>query len=251
VEVYGPEGDKLKNVRFRYTYREKERLIGGGAIAVPCADGSYSVEPRDLSEHDVIGNGAHSLEVESREHGSIEVPFDPGSEEPIVIRFGQSATLRVTLEGYVGSGHEGKLRLQLESDSKFTPAGPNRIDAEGSQLLGPRQPGETTLVVGVEERRLFRSVARIPIRLSPGENHRTVRLPKLYTLKVVGPVGVRFQIYAKARPDERMLPRIVGEAGFVEVNRLPAGEYGIWRGRDGERWETSVVVPAQTEVRIE
>ena len=87
--------------------------------------------------------------------------------------------------------------------------------------------------------------------LIPGDNNKAVRVPKLHTLKVLGPPGVRFWMTAIANPEERMLPRIIGEAGFAEVDRLPAGEYTIYRNKDDERWETSVVLPAQTEVRIE
>ena len=252
VRVYGPLGEKLRDVRFVCSYRWKGGMFSGGCVIYPRKDGAYFIRTPDPAEQNAAEGGTYSLKVMSEDYGSVQREFDPKSEEALVFRFEEAATLHVTLEGYVGSGHEGKLRLALGSDriDRQVFAGAAGIDAEGRQQLGPVQPGDSVLVIGVEERSLFRTVVRMPIRLRPGDNRAFVPVPQLYTLKIVGRPGERVGITAVSAEREMPAPTI-GKDGTAVVERLPAGKYEVWGLKDGERWGIPVVVPAQTEVRIE
>jgi hypothetical protein len=255
VQIYGPDGERIRNAGISCYYRQGRSTGGGATGVIKREDGSFLVRPVDIAESGMAVGGKHILTVTCRDYGTIQREYDPVRGDPLVICFEEPAALHITLEGYAGSGHEGMLRLRLQGqETRSIPiVGPDRIDAEGHRSFEPLQPGDDVLVLGVADHRLFRPIAEVPVQLEPGDNRVTVPVPELYTLRIHGPPGERLGISSEiAKRVGTWGPApVVGKDGVAVLERIPAGRYEIHGNRDGEKWMIPVVVPAQTEVRVE
>ena len=105
----------------------------------------------------------------------------------ITIRFGDAASLEVTVTGYQGSLSSAKLHVAIQKPSEssmYIPSGKSP-DAEGRLTLGPVQSGSYELVLTVEcDTHRSIPVSRTPVVLQDGVNRMTVSLPALYPLTV-------------------------------------------------------------------
>ena len=254
VRVLGPDGSPLEVISFMCSYKT-ERFSGGG----PCTmfarkDGSYLIRTMDWASRGAGEGGTHTLSIRTRDRGTVREPFDPAAPGELVVRVTAQATLHVTLEGYVGSGHEGKVRLALRRASEKDhqrASGRDQPDSKGQQTLGPVPSGEAVLLVGVDQRGFFWIADRIPVNLRPGENRVSVPLPALHEFTVTGQPGERFRI-SPANEDRDLLIGywVIQKNGEVIVERLPVGTYEVSGYKDGKKWMRKVTLPGQSTLRL-
>ena len=253
VRVLDPDGQPLRRVRFQV---QKDYTGGGhrsGSIgSIPQEDGTYWIL-RQVTKPDEPEVRRHVLVATSREHGSKDAEFRPDADSTITIRFGDAASLELTVTGFRGSPFAPKLRVGLQKPSEssmYIPSGKSP-DAEGRLTLGPVQPGSYELVLTVEtDRHRSIPVSRTPVVLPKGVNRMTVPLPALYplTVQVEDGDGIRLML----RSVERGVPAVhisktVDKNGRATFDSLPAGDYTLTAMPLGQM---RISVPAAGVVRF-
>jgi hypothetical protein len=139
--------------------------------------------------------------------GQVTVALAPGQRE-VAVRFAEPAALVVAVEGYAGSGYEGRLYASVGSASTDLGVwqwqarhGRAPLDAAGVVRHEGLAPGDWTVAllarVGSHE---WRPAQIVDVALAAGE--RTVRLdlPVLHTVTVVAP-GIAEGSYLSLRSD--------------------------------------------------
>lgn len=116
----------------------------------------------------------------------------------VELRFGPPALLEVTVPGYVGSDHEGRVQLSLSKvGTGITAAGNNAHGApskeEGIARLGPVEAGtyQLTLWLNGQRRRGWNQVeaGSLQVTLAPGENRVSLPVATLHALTLRVPAG--------------------------------------------------------------
>lgn len=249
ARVIGGDGKPVSNVRW---FAEAWRGSSGtmrSEVGVMAEDGYYHVPIVDPVG---MEGGTFTLEARSDAWGRQKVTYDPSSTDVIEFRYSTPVFVAGVIEGYAGSGYEGRLGVEVEArtdepsrnwDEACTP-----VAADGSFVLPPRQPGKRQLVLYV------RGVAPHPVAILheevvvvPGMDEVRVTLPALYQLTVIWPgAGARdVQVQSVDRADPTQA-REAKHEGFAVIAALPAGRYSVRVGDE----EVTVDVPAQSEVRF-
>jgi len=255
VTVLGPDGRPVANASFGTDYEVDGSHSGGGSRVQEIEPGRWRVwhhrKPENYDE-----GGTWGITARTKEYGSKTIRYDRKSTRSLTFRFEAPAVLTVTVEGYVGSGFEGRLRLDLrkpkEGGGWSGAGGGGAISAQGVKKFGPVPPGDYSLAVRVvREGRRGVTAETIPLTLKSGGNAETVRIPKLHTLTVITedlPEDTRLTIRAR-RGGRFDFDGKRPENGRVVFEDLPAGEYVVQTHEDIQMM--FVRVPGRSVVRFE
>src|SRR5262249_52970191 len=117
----------------------------------------------------------------------------------VEIRFGEPASLVVTIPGYVGSGYEGRVRLNVEKQNSnpgqrsWYDGNDNPLGSEGKQTFGPLESGPVRIAMSIQsENNSWWQAARVgqlDLNLHPGENSALFPIPALYSVVIEVPGG--------------------------------------------------------------
>ena len=256
VLVFGPDGKPLTGLRFMCHYETKSFSGSGPATAFPMADGSYRVRLRDWVAQGADEGGKHVLYVNTRKYGRIEREVDPAARRDVISHIAETARLDIVIEGYVGSGLEGKILLDLKAapEKSWGHYSPRRgVNEKGEFSFGSVQPGAYVLVLIRNDGGHY-PIARVPLQLTKGEHRIPVPMPPLYTLRVVPRVpqdNWRLGLQVIDEGGQRVLQyERQNKQGHVVFEFVPAGRYEISGRYEGELRKVLVEVPAQSEVRF-
>jgi len=174
------------------------------------------------------------------------------------VRIRPAAAVNVKLEGYAKGRPVSPLlvavKLQGEADRQFHYRG-FEVDEDGEKWVGPVQSGAAEILVGVQveprKSHLFWTVARVPIKLKPGNNDVAIPMPKLHPVTVKGKSETRFRISPVGQWQEVYIEYVViGRTGEVVIPQLARGAYEISGSTNGKSWKIPVAVPRTAVVQL-
>ncbi|MBL8842163.1 MAG: PDZ domain-containing protein [Planctomycetes bacterium] len=159
----------------------------------------------------------------------------------VELRFGPPALLEVTVPGYVGSEHEGRVQLALSKVGTGISAASNGAHGapskeEGIARLGPVEAGtyQLSLWLNGQRRRGWNQVeaGSLQVTLSPGENRASLPVATLHSLTLRLPAGSEggLQLESAVKGSNR---RIWGQVDAKTnpptalFEGVPAGDYRI------------------------
>lgn len=270
VRALGPEGRPLRDLSFAV------RTVDGGRTTTRGVDTTLEASGRcvlRLGDDDVAalrarasGGGVRvALEVTSRAHGTRSITLDGPRADELVIHFGESATLAVTLTGYVGSPLAGRVLCGLVAvggDARLAQlalaqANASGVDATGTVQLGPVGPGEHEIGIWlrpVDKRQLGTplSLARHPVTLRVGPQTLAIPLPQVHVVTVTTEgmaVGTTVSLRLHDGDLSSRMSGQVDASGRVVFEDVPAGTYDCEAHGvvDAERTFT---VPDETSIRL-
>ncbi len=274
VRIFGPDGElvddasvSVSNARFSSSIRK--------------ADGSLWVFFDPQPQQGVVQEApTYTLHVSSRSLGQRQVPFTPGTDTAIDIEFTQPGELEVVVDGYAGSGYEGRLRVVIERmnpEPSSPPTGTPRtvsfggrgqyisrgrvsssqeVGRDGRVTIGPLESGEYTLRLQLRsERRGYRYVQTAEMTVQPGKNLARLSIPALYSLVVATtlPASSHVNISSNSRDATTRYSdsQRTDENGTVSFVELPAGEYTISSFGGGSNGQMQVTLPGPGEVAFD
>ena len=263
IHVYGPDGEPLGDVRFRFIHRSGNgSSSSSGMSAMHGEGGAYYFAIPDGSRKAYYsateGDDVFTLAVHHEEHGDASASLARGQSE-VEFRFAVAAQLEVTVAGYVGSSVQGRV------DVVATPAGePSRhygysndaIGLDGVKRFDALAPGDYVLRLVLRSdtgRRSFSTgtIGTLQVVLGAGANTARMAIPPLYPLDVIVPGGREgASVQVSRREGNEPIPwgsswhakcDAQGRAHFDEV---PAGSYrlNIWGGE--QKGQMRIEVPA-------
>ncbi|MFC1705766.1 carboxypeptidase-like regulatory domain-containing protein, partial [Planctomycetota bacterium] len=252
LRVFDPQGNPMSDVRV-------DTSTGGTRRFTTAEDGSLWVLTTRAFWEAMAGRRKVpcTVEVDSKDYGSALAAVPRREAPEVTVRFGSPATLAVTVDGYVGSGHEGRVWVILERPDGHGGATPigwfgARPDASGHVVLGPlvTEPCELVLLVGEKDCNSL-TAARLPLELLAGRNETVVTLPPLFRLSLLLPESSprTFLSLRKADGDRhnawgnRQSDRIVFES-------VPAGDYLVHPAKSEEPL-LRITIAADREVRLD
>ncbi len=259
VHVRGPDNQPVADANVAVRYPDGR------------SSGSWAAVRREPGTFWVLNNrgsaGEHLVTATSLRYGTKSQPFAPGPE--VTLRFGEPGSLEVTLEGYIGSGLEGMLVVDVERQDGERIAVENAVllgffqpidaglDAAGMQVFSPLDPGGYVATVRYLGGRRIRTdaIASRAVHVDGGPNRLSIPLPELHSLVVRAsslPEGTPLTISAREGTGARISASATVDAGGVAVfERLPGGEYTIFSAIQGSTRRFSVTVPASGVVVLE
>ncbi len=265
VKATGPDGKLLEEVTFDVGVRkERNGTSTTGVAAERKQNGNYWVPLPILNDVDLTQPWPEGIVVtviaHTKKFGDKSVEVAPGTRA-LQIKFGDSATLIVTVAGFGGSGYEARLQLALERAD--TEAGSNRtfnnrngLGADGTQKLGPVETGAYRLVLRLRDRENQweqHDLATQDVNLVPGENRATIALPAIYSLTVELVGGAANESIALKQQGEDYARRRaeVDATGRATFEALTGGDYVLEHYGAGDMGIMRVHVPAAGVVRFE
>ncbi len=262
--VLGPNQEPLQDVFLSTETKTGWMARTDGAFEIPRPDGSYWIRHFGAAEGENeagasdSANVKHIIRVRSKKYGEREVEYRRGQARELTVRFGELTLVDVTLKGFAGSGHEGKISLKVRPLGKnstgaaqySTSQGRDRgLDPTGQASIGPLDPGhhEVVLLYGGDPYDSY-EIHQVPIDVRLGKNSVSIPMPRLYQLRVVfedSQPGARISIApSRGRLVFGAGSREVGQDGSVVFEGLAADDYQL--GQFAERMK--VRVPEVSEV---
>jgi hypothetical protein len=280
VRAKDPAGRPLDDVTFTVqAVRGGQGLGGGNAATERQLDGSYWV-PLDRFDNQYWDGNAQADELDltkswpsdlkvtlwcwSARYGSKSAEI-ASSTRTLELLFGEPAMLVAAVAGYAESGYAGRLSLSIEridpgGSNNYWGGGDDKVGSDGTQKLGPVEPGAWRLSLWVQQRggnQWERTLgSTIDVTLAPGENRASIALPALHTLIVEVPGAPRTSVQLNPSgnaPRGRSFnngQRQTDASGRVTFEDVPAGEYVVTL-RGGSGGTMKVTVPAGGPVRFE
>ena len=216
AKVIAPDGLPLDKVDFVLVYHarnegQNDNEWSNSVFAARRGLGVYWVVPPHgdgTGEQFPPANVRYELEARSAQYGSRRVDVSgPGAD--VEIRFGEPASLVVTIPGYVGSGFEGRVRLNVEKQNS-NPGGrswydgnDNPLGSEGKQTFGPLESGPVRIAMTIQsENNSWWQAARVgqlDLTLHPGENSVLFPIPALYSVVIEVPGGANGNVQLQRR----------------------------------------------------
>ena len=265
-------GNAIPDLSFSIRVEHGNSTSSSGMSYTRRDDGGHILFPGDRAL-DVLTGESEGKVTLTASYGQMQkvIPLDPAGWNEINVSFDAPATLLVHLAGYVGSGYEGRVTLNLRTYTDGSSrsnrhvyhgrgGGGGKPDGEGVVGLGPVQPGsyELMLMVQPSGSRSWgnNTVDTQVLELRSGENQASMTLPELYSLTIViegGKENTRLQL----RSTEGRATRFSGRSaqlkkdGTATFEGLRVGEYRVQVRGGGKNGQMIVSVPAQAEVVFE
>ena len=268
VRAFGPAGRPLRDVDFDLRHEYANGSSSGNAEARRAPDGSYWLQPS--SSGGSRGGGDFfapwpdgtkwTLIARHAQLGSRTVELEEGQRE-LELRFAEPVSIRVVVEGYAGSGREGKLSVDAqpvrdgevgENTRWHAHRGGTNLSADGEARFEHLEPGtwRVTLSTGTEPWGGEALVSR-DVTVAAGEQVVTLSLPVLHDVHVYAP-GLQPGTYLWLREaEEKETGRTmwfgngrnthVGDDHRAVFESVKAGEHIL--GGNGIHEEIRVVVP--------
>jgi hypothetical protein len=218
-------------------------------------DGSFLFEaPAEAREAlSGAGLGACALEVEAEGLGTRRVDLEAGAGSVVTVQFDAPASLRVRVNGYVGSGLEGDVAARL-LDENGGVRKRLKIDADGLAKIDVIEPGSYTVALELHEQERGGRVplVRAPVQVGPGENVAEVSIPVLHTLTVTfdQPAPGMVSMHPETDGASGALVREPDENGRATFERLPSGSYTVKCMTRGAARTLTVSVPGARVVHF-
>jgi hypothetical protein len=279
TKVFSPEGLPLDKVDFTMVYHvhqdgQNDNEWQNGVFAARRGVGIFWVVPPhgDGYANQMQGTTTTRCELEARstQFGSRRVDVSgPGAE--VEIRFGDPATLVVTIPGYVGSGYEGRVRLSVEKQSanpggrQWFDGNDNPLGAEGKQTFGPLESGPVRIAMTIQNENnswwQAMRVGQIDLTLRSGENSALFPIPALYSVTIEVQNGANGSVQLQHRSERGQSNDDFNNnggtygqldaQGRVTFSGLPAGDYvaQVWGG-NGVSGSMNLRIPCGSVVQF-
>lgn len=254
--VLAPSGEGIENVNFvARVDNGNNGSWSGGIGAIRRGEGKYWLLPASN------GNGSETsrtlaISAHTERYGDKEVEI-AGDAKEVKFVFGQPATVDVTIAGYVGSGLEGKLSLELTRDKSrmqtvFYSNGDNdSVKGDGTAHLGPTEAGEYFLEMSLSGANRWerKPIARQKLFLVAGDNHATIGIPVLsrLTVRVQGATTGTVMLRAQSGGNWQ---RAELKDGVATFENLGEGQYSARYQGAGGSAEATVNLPGQSEITL-
>jgi hypothetical protein len=272
ARVLDPDGRLVDEASFTLMVQSSDgNSWSNNAEAERKADGTFLVplengqdEGTDLVTSWPAG-GSVKLSVHCERFGDKSVDLAP-STRTVEIRFGSPSTLLATIQGYAGSGYEGRLSLTLvraeqREQQRWYGFDREQLGADGTKKFGPIEAGRyrLRLMSQANGRNPWgqSQLADVEVILAPGENRASIAIPALYTLTIeTSGGGGQLQLHPARDGDGdeygggwRMAQ--VDDKGRAVFEDLPAGDYTVqhWGGGEDDG-AMRVQVPTSGVVRF-
>jgi hypothetical protein len=276
AHVFSPEGLAVEKADFLFAYKNKENNWSSNVYATHRGPGTYwVVSPKGDGPQNPGPWGMPDTNVELTAHctqyGSKSVAVSgPGRE--VDIKFGEPATLVVSIPGYVGSGFEGRIHLAVEEadgpqqhQRYWNGNEENAIGTEGKQSFGPLEAGDVRVVMTIQNEGQSwgpsTRAGQIDVHLRPGENAAFFPIPPLYSLVVEVPNGkqstsVQLSMVGEGGESEEFnnyggVNAQLDAQGRATFSALAAGTYVLNVWGEGEQGQMRIRVPAGGTVRYQ
>jgi hypothetical protein len=272
VTVRDPNGKRIDDVEFQLTVHHDHGSRSGGVEVDAQPDGSFLVpvdslvddseEPADEAALFAASAWPAGVRVElgvvSMQFGRKEIDLIP-TVHRVEVAYAPPARVAVALQGYVGSGLERRVALQLIvrkgdeelRDDRFF--GESAVGDDGTESIGPIEPGDYRLQMWLlgrgPNRWDTRLLSELAVTVVAGDNRVGVPIPALYSLTV-----------ETAGPEDPslVLERIPAQYGTLGGKRdasgrlvfedVAAGDYVLESNFDGSRM--SVTIPTSGVLRF-
>ncbi len=254
ARVTGPNGEGVSNVQFTYRLATRSHSWSAWVQAVETSTGRYLLPLDDrLDKWMTSADEAATLQwnVNCDRYGAKSVVFARGTSE-LHVQYGAPATLVLTLAGYLGSGLEGQIDIEVARDGGQSPFGHrDQLQGDGAAKIGPIEAGTYEITLWADEQPWSRRrLASQKVHLGAGENRVTMNVPALYRLTV--------RVAAEAVQDgdtvmlqgEGIHERSSLKGATCEYSRLPAGEYTLGYNAHGLSARVTVRLPGATDVTL-
>lgn len=254
--LVGPKGEPIACSNFLYLVENEHGSHSSWVQGIEQEPGHYWIAPDDgLREwqKDATGKRKLKLTAKSDAYGDKTVEVPHGAKE-IRFEFGEAATLDVVVQGYVGSGLEGKLDVALRpvGEEQHFFSQESNLKADGTAKFGPVEVGTYDLVLESfgENRWNRRTVVKQKITLAVGSNAATLAVPAMYTLVVtLSGVAPGDESWVSIQGGDRW-DNSRSKDGRVEFANLPPGEYTLHSEIGGKQARAAVKVPDQLSVTL-
>jgi hypothetical protein len=248
LAVLGPDGKTERDYAVTTGFQSKRLSSSGGVNEVKRADGTRWIL-HHIQGSSEEADGTWWVAVSSSRYGTVRADYRKGAQREITIRFEEPGSLTVTLEGYRGHSHEGRLAVAVipaadAAQGRWSRPSSTGVAPEGTQTFDRLQPGEYQVLLQTTGGESSSTVARAAVTLHGGRNEATVKVPALHALTVTGSEGWVW-VRPKTDPQTGSHAR-AGADGRAVLDGLPAGEYEI---RSGSKSAT-VTIPGTTEVKL-
>ncbi|MSP15066.1 MAG: hypothetical protein EXR73_00395 [Myxococcales bacterium] len=239
VKVLDADGALVEECDFHLEVGNAEgRSTGTTASAERKANGNWWVSLAVVNDVDLAtpwpDGTTVKLTVSTSRFGSKSVDIAPGTRA-LQVRFGAPAKLLATIEGYAGSGYEGRLQLTLDpvgsDDGAFAPRslnGRQGVAADGTQTFGPIEAGAWRLKLQLQQKQAWqrRTLATVEVALVPGDNRAAIAIPTISDLVVSAP-GRSGTIQLQNVVTKETEHESLDAEGSVTFAGLPAGDYTL------------------------
>lgn len=256
VEVVGPKGEPLACSNFLYLVESEHGSTSSWLQGLEQGPGHYWIAPDDNIkdwQKNAAGEKKLKLTAKSDVYGdkTLEVPL---GTLKLRFEFGEAATLDVVVVGYVGSGLEGTMDVQLRraGEPQHYYSNESNLKADGTAKFGPIEVGTYQLVLEAfgENRWNRRQVATQEIVLAVGPNRCSIAMPAMYTLVVtLGGAEANQDSWISIQGNDRW-DNSRTTNGRVEFKNLPPGEYTVHGDIGGKQARASVKIPDQLAVTL-
>ncbi|MCP3919597.1 MAG: PDZ domain-containing protein [bacterium] len=247
--VRGADGAALDGVSFRFSHKGPDGSSRHGMQPMRMADGRYLLDvPSDAFAayfETTPPETTFGLRISHDSYGEQSVPLKKG-QTSVETTFVVPAEVTVSIDGYVGSGYEGRLSVGIQRRGDGRSSSPDNNDA-GVFRLSPQEPGSykvRLLLQSTGRRRSDNEIASVDVELEAGSNSVRLTIPALYSLSLHGPdlaPGTTVRVYGTGGSFGREEARL-GEDRRASIDELPAGRYRV-QARGSKRVELEVDVP--------
>ncbi len=259
VKVLDPDGALVDAADFQWTIERAERgSWSGSGEAELKPNGNWWVAFSTLNEIDLAkpwpDDITVSLAVSTTRFGRKSVVVAKGTRA-LQVRFSAPATLHATIDGFAGSGYEGRLFLALSSAAEGARASFGNVQAvgaDGSQKFGPVESGRYRLTLKVQGKQSWeqRDVANTDVDLAPGENHASIALPRLCDVVIEAP-GSSGSIGLQGGAQGEFFYEALDAEGRATFHSLPPGDYVAQLHDGGAMQMMRLRLPTAGVVRFE
>lgn len=198
LRAYGPSGNPLGDLDFRWTARSGTGSSSGGLAARRAPDGAYWLRPKAAYFEAWGEEDSFTLTVQHSELGDKQVSLVEGQRE-VDVTYEEPVAIVVVVAGYAGSEYVGRLKLALtpldgEDERASRRIGQMLSSGNGEQQISPEgvarfeglAPGrwKVELQVGTDRWR-GRTVETVEVQAGFGEQAVAMSVPVLYDVVVI------------------------------------------------------------------